>query len=262
VRGLMNIQFAIKEDMVYVLEVNPRASRTIPYVSKATGVPLARLAAHVITGRTLDDLGFTDEPRIDGFFVKEVVLPFRKFLGVDAVLGPEMRSTGEVMGISTQFPIAFAKSQLAAGSKLPTAGRVFVSVSDTHKDRVVPIAKRLWEMDYELLATAGTAERLDRAGIPTERIKKLVQGNPNLIDHLKNGTVDLIINTPSGKGARTDEGRIRAAAVQKGVPCITTLQAAEAAIGAMQALRDTEMDVQPMQERFPMCGNFAETAKD
>ncbi len=253
--GLMNVQFAVKREddveNVYVLEVNPRASRTVPFVAKATGVPIAKIAAKVMAGSRLADLGFTEEPTPNHVSVKESVFPFRKFVGVDIVLGPEMRSTGEVMGIAPQFSIAFAKSQLAAGVRLPDSGRVFVSVEERHKDRIVQVAADLHEMGYELLATSGTGKRLELAGIPYQPVKKIIEGHPNLIDHMKNEDVDLILNTPSGKGARTDEGTIRATSVQHGIPCITTIQAAEAAVAALRALRSEEMQVQSLQERFP-----------
>ena len=252
--GLMNVQFAVKKENdhmnVYVLEVNPRASRTVPFVAKATGVPVAKIAAKVMAGATLQELGFTEEPIPSQFSVKESVFPFRKFVGVDIVLGPEMRSTGEVMGIASRFPIAFAKSQLAAGVTLPESGRVFVSVSARHKERAVGVARDLHEMGYIILATTGTAKQLEEANIPVQRVKKIIEGHPNLIDHMKNEGVDLILNTPSGKGARTDEGTIRATAVQHGIPCITTIQAAEAAVQALQALRHEEMEVQALQDRF------------
>jgi len=252
--GLMNIQYAVKREdgkpVVYVLEVNPRASRTVPFVAKATGVPVANIAAKVMAGMTLDDLGIRDEPVPAHVSIKESVFPFRKFVGVDIVLGPEMRSTGEVMGVSERFSIAFAKSQLAAGIVLPDQGKIFVSVSARHKDQVVDLARRLADMEFELLATEGTAKRLQDAGIPVHQVNKLAEGHPNLIDYLKNGELALIMNTPSGKGARTDEGRIRAAAVQNGVPCITTIQAAEAAVKAMEALREEGMAVQALQDRF------------
>ncbi len=252
--GLMNVQFAVKRDEdgqhVYVLEVNPRASRTVPFVAKATGLPIANIAAKVMTGETLAELNVTSEPIPAHVSIKESVFPFRKFVGVDIVLGPEMRSTGEVMGISPRFSMAFAKCQLAAGVVLPASGRIFVSVSQPHKEKVRILAKELHEMGYEILSTEGTAKTLEADGIPVERVKKLIEGHPNLIDHLKNEAVDLVLNTPSGKGARTDEGKIRAAAVQHGVPCITTIQAAEAAVRAMRALRDNGMTVQSLQDRF------------
>ncbi len=254
--GLMNVQFAVKKEdglfNVYVLEVNPRASRTVPFVAKATGVPIAKIAAKIMAGMTLDELGLMQEPIPKRVSVKESVFPFRKFVGVDIVLGPEMRSTGEVMGISDSFPMAFAKSQLAAGTVLPKQGRIFISVSPRHKDAAVGLARRLHHLGYQLLATLGTAKKFEEAGIPVERVKKIVEGNPNLIDHLKNATVDLILNTPMGKGARTDEGRIRASAVQHGVPCITTMPAAEAAVTAIEALLHYEIEVEAIQDRFPV----------
>lgn len=255
VKGLMNVQFAVKKEdgavNVYVIEVNPRASRTVPFVAKATGVPVAKLAAKVMAGQTLQELGVTEEPIPSHVSIKESVFPFRKFVGVDIVLGPEMRSTGEVMGISERFSMAFAKSQLAAGVVLPEAGKIFVSLSERHKHYVAELATRLSKLGFEILATAGTAQRIAEAGIEVERVKKIAEGKPNLIDYLKNDEVALIINSPSGKGARTDEGRIRAAGVQHGVPCITTISAATAAVKAMETLREEGMSVQPLQERFP-----------
>jgi carbamoyl-phosphate synthase large subunit len=262
--GLMNVQYAVKREgdstVVYVLEVNPRASRTVPFVAKATGLPVAKVAAKVMAGCMLRDQGATEMHVSDLVAVKESVFPFRKFAGVDIVLGPEMRSTGEVMGISPRFSIAFAKSQLAAGVVLPTCGRIFVSVANAHKERVVNVARRLHEMKYQLIATDGTAKKLEEHNIPVERVKKIIEGHPNLIDHMKNKAVDLILNTPSGKGARTDEGRIRAAAVQHGVPCITTIQAAEAAVGALEALRHEDMNVLSLQEWFRKNGSRRRSA--
>ena len=252
--GLMNIQFAVKKEngrpVVYVLEVNPRASRTVPFVAKATGMPVANIAAKVMAGMTLDELGIHAEPIPGHVSVKESVFPFRKFEGVDIVLGPEMKSTGEVMGISQRFSIAFAKGQLAAGVVLPSEGKLFLSVAKRAKKHIVGLAQRLREMGYELLATPGTAKVLQDAGIEVELVKKIQQGHPNVIDHLIDGDIKLILNTPSGKGARTDEGRIRAAAVSHGIPCITTIQAADAAVQAMEALRQEEMTVMSLQDRF------------
>ncbi len=252
--GLMNIQFAVKDEedgpKLYVLEVNPRASRTAPFVAKATGVPVANIATKVMTGMKLRELGVTKEVIPRFVSIKESVFPFRKFAGVDIVLGPEMRSTGEVMGISDQFSLAFAKSQIAAGSVLPVSGNIFISLSARHKDSVVALGQELKRLGFGLLATSGTAERLQLGGVEVTPIKKIAEGHPNLIDYLKNDDVQLIMNTPSGKGARTDEGRIRAAAVQHGVPCITTLAAAEAAICAMQATREVELDVESLQSRY------------
>jgi carbamoyl-phosphate synthase large subunit len=277
----MNIQFAIKKEMrnaecgmrndnlsgnsefripnsefdngrpvVYILEVNPRASRTVPFVSKATGAAVAKIAAKVMAGVSLEEQGFLREPIPAHVSIKESVFPFNKFAGVDIVLGPEMRSTGEVMGISERFSIAFAKSQLAAGVLLPERGRIFVSVADRTKPQIIDVARRLARLGYQLFSTAGTARVLEEAGIPVERVRKLQEGHPNVLDHLIDQRVQLVINTPSGKGARTDEGRIRAAAVLHRVPCITTLQAAQAAVKAMEALRYEELNVQSLQDRF------------
>jgi len=257
--GLMNIQFAVKEEEgrhnIYVLEVNPRASRTVPFVSKATGMPVAKIAAKVMAGVSLAQQGHTTDPIPARVSVKESVFPFVKFAGVDIVLGPEMRSTGEVMGVSERFSIAFAKSQLAAGVVLPSQGNIFVSVAQRAKRHIAPLARRLADMGYLLLATEGTAAVLEEAGIPVRLVKKLKEGHPNLIDFLADGEVSLIMNTPQGKGARTDEGRIRAAAVSHGVPCLTTLKAVEAAVRAMQALREEEMTVEALQDRFSAAGD-------
>ncbi|MBN1853980.1 MAG: carbamoyl-phosphate synthase large subunit [Pirellulales bacterium] len=255
--GLMNVQYAVKwapetgRPSLYVLEVNPRGSRTVPFVSKAVGIQVAKIAAKVMAGRSLAELGITSDPVPAQVSVKESVFPFVKFPGVDIVLGPEMKSTGEVMGISERFSIAFAKSQLAAGTVLPRSGKIFISVIDRHKPRIVELARDLAAMDYELLATPGTAAAIESAGIAVTRLKKIQEcSHPNLLDYLKDGDVDLIMNTPAGKGARTDEGKIRAAAVARGVPCLTTLQAATAAVRAMQALREEPMEVQALQDRF------------
>ena len=255
--GLMNVQYAIKKEddrpVLYVIEVNPRASRTVPFVAKATGMPVAKIAAKIMAGMTLDQLGVDREPIPAHVSVKESVFPFRKFAGVDIVLGPEMRSTGEVMGSSERFSLAFAKSQLAAGVVLPEPGdKIFLSVAERHKDQVVALAQRLDALGYKLMATSGTARRIEEVGIEVERVKKLVEGHPNLLDHLIDGDVSLIMNTPKGKGARTDEGRIRAAAVQAGVSSITTIQAAEAVVMAMEALREGELSVLALQDRFAL----------
>ncbi|HEV8062598.1 MAG TPA: carbamoyl-phosphate synthase large subunit [Gemmataceae bacterium] len=252
VKGLMNVQFAVGRDgSIYVLEVNPRASRTIPFVSKAIGIPLARHAALAMVGRTLPEMKLTREIVPKHYSVKESVFPFNKFHGVDIILGPEMRSTGEVMGIDDSFPMAFAKSQMAANSALPRSGSIFISVSDRDKQDIIPVARALTEMKYRLLSTAGTAQMLRNSGIPVEAVPKLQEGRPNVIDFMKNGEVSLVINTPSGKGARTDEGRIRAAAVAHGVTCITTLAAAQAAVEACKALREAPITVVALQDRYP-----------
>jgi carbamoyl-phosphate synthase large subunit len=254
--GLMNVKFAVKKEdgrqALYVIEVNPRASRTVPFVAKATGLPVAKVAVKVMAGQSLAEQGVCSDPLPAHVSVKESVFPFVKFAGVDIALGPEMRSTGEVMGISDRFSIAFAKSQLAAGIVLPEKGRIFLSVASTQaKGAMVGLARRLSALGFELIATSGTARALADAGVTVEVVKKLQEGHPNLIDHLIDGTVQLIFNTPRGKGARTDEGRIRAASVLYGVPCITTLPAAEACVRAMEALRTELLAVQPIQERFP-----------
>jgi len=255
VRGLMNVQYAVKQEdgrpAVYVIEVNPRASRTVPFVSKATGMPLAKAAAKVMVGVSLAEQGYHDTPIPADVSVKEAVFPFAKFAGIDIVLGPEMKSTGEVMGISRRFSIAFAKSQLAAGTVLPREGKIFISVADRAKEHAVGLAAKLKELGYELLATSGTAARLEEAGIKVTRLRKIQQGHPNALDYMINGDMQLVMNTPSGKGARTDEGSIRAAAVSHGIPCLTTIQAADAAVKAMEAMRQEEMAVEAVQDRFP-----------
>ncbi|MFN5536954.1 MAG: carbamoyl-phosphate synthase large subunit [Planctomyces sp.] len=241
VRGLMNIQFAVKVEgdqyTVYILEVNPRASRTSPFVSKAIGHSLARIAAKVMVGVSLKEQGFTKEVVPSYTSVKESVFPFSRFMGVDIVLGPEMRSTGEVMGIDSDFPLAFAKSQLAAGTRLPMQGRIFVSIAAGRKERMIEPVRKLLQMGYRIVSTSGTAKVFQEAGITVEVVKKLHEGRPNLLDQMANGEIQMILNTPSGKGARTDEGRIRAASVTYGVPCVTTLPGCLAVVQSLEALR-------------------------
>jgi carbamoyl-phosphate synthase large subunit len=257
VKGLMNIQFAVPAPRadgsfeVYILEANPRASRTVPFVSKATGVQLARLAALVMVGKTLDELGVADEVIPTHYSIKESVFPFNKFPGVDIILGPEMKSTGEVMGIDDSLPMAFAKSQMAASSPLPASGIIFVSVSDRDKEGLIPIARNFSEMGFRLIATRGTARALMSRGIKVDDVPKIAEGRPNLLDLMKNGQIAMIINTPSGRGNSPDEGKIRAGAVANRVTCITTLSAAQAAVEACRALKEREMIVVPLQERFP-----------
>ena len=257
--GLMNVQFAVRWEeqpggsprpVLYVIEANPRASRTVPFVAKATGMPVAKIAAKVMTGVSLAEQGITEDPVPSHVSVKESVLPFIKFVGVDIVLGPEMRSTGEVMGCARRFSMAFAKSQLAAGTVLPTEGNIFLSVADRAKDSVADLATRLHALGFTLLSTSGTAKVLEASGVPCKPLKKLREGHPNVLDYLTDGEVALVMNTPRGKGARTDEGRIRAAAVQAGVPCLTTIEAANAAVLAMETLRDSDMEVEALQDRF------------
>jgi carbamoyl-phosphate synthase large subunit len=241
VRGLMNIQFAVKqsdgEHLVYVLEVNPRASRTSPFVSKATNVPLAKIAAKIMVGVSLAEQGVTQEVVPSYFSVKESVFPFNRFVGVDIILGPEMKSTGEVMGIADEVSIAFAKSQIAAGSKLPQKGTVFVSLAGRHKQAMVPQIRQLKEMGFHILCTSGTARIFRDCGIEVDTVKKLQEGRPNLLDYMANKQIAFVFNTPSGKGARTDEGRIRAAAVMNGVSCVTTLPGCIAVVNALEAMR-------------------------
>ncbi|MBN9120729.1 MAG: carbamoyl-phosphate synthase large subunit [Planctomycetes bacterium] len=261
VKGLMNIQFAvagIRADgtatdapKVYILEANPRASRTVPFVSKATGVPLARLAALVMVGKTLDELGVKDEVVPTHYSVKESVFPFNKFPGVDIILGPEMKSTGEVMGIDDSMSMAFAKAQMAASSALPMSGSVFMSVANRDKDALVPIARGFVELGFTLLATRGTARFLRSRDIPVEDVPKIAEGRPNLIDKLKNGEVALVVNTPTGRGSSTDESKIRAEAVANRVTAITTISAAQAAVEACKALKRHDLTVRPLQDRFP-----------
>jgi carbamoyl-phosphate synthase large subunit len=263
VKGLMNIQFAVtgvsfdgtahEPPEVYVLEANPRASRTVPFVSKATGVPLARLASLVMVGKTLDDLGVTGETVPDHFSVKESVFPFSKFPGIDIILGPEMKSTGEVMGSDKSMAMAFAKAQMAASSPLPTKGTLFVSVAGAVAKRViVPIARRFADMGFKLIATPGTATALKADNVPVEVIAKIQEGaRPNILDKMKNGEIAMVLNTPSGRGSSGDEAKIRSAAVSHRITCLTTLSAAHAAVEACQALIQQELTVTALQDWFP-----------
>jgi len=250
VRGLMNIQFAIKDDVVYVLEVNPRASRTVPFVSKATGAPIAKLAAEVMAGRTLAELGFTATPAVDGFFVKEVVLPFKKFPGADYRLGPEMRSTGEVMGHAARFGHAFAKAYLAAGTPLPASGAAFLTVNDFDKGAVLKIGRDLHRLGFALYATPGTAAALARVGLPVTTLQRFSEGRPNVVELIERGAIHLIVNTPLGAGSVADMQRMRAAAVTHNVTLLTTLSAAAAAVNGIQALRARELKVRSLQAHY------------
>jgi carbamoyl-phosphate synthase large subunit len=248
VKGLMNIQYAIRDDRVYILEVNPRASRTIPFVSKATGVPLAKLAAKVMVGKTLPDLGFTREVEVKHVSVKESVFPFNRFPGVDTLLGPEMKSTGEVMGIDHAFGIAFAKAELAAGQILPLRGRVFISVKNRDKRAIIFIAKKLSDFGFQIVATRGTAKALSQNGIPVEVVNKVHEGRPNIVDLIKNRQIDLIINTSTGRRPKRDQVSIRAVAVDHSVPLITTISGAAASVHGIEALRQEEIQVKTLQE--------------
>ena len=248
VRGLMNVQFAVKDDVVYVLEVNPRASRTAPFVSKAIGVQLPKLAAKIMAGKTLKELGFTEEIHPTHFSVKEAVFPFIRFPGIDIVLGPEMKSTGEVMGIGENLGLAFAKAQMAAQPALPTKGNIFISVADRQKTKIAELAQGFVDLGFTLFATSGTGAALKAAGIPVQKLFKLNEGRPNALDMIKNGELAMIINTPSGKVAREDEVKIRSTATANRIPIITTLRAANASLAGIRALRAHGLSVKSLQE--------------
>ena len=248
VKGLMNAQIAVKDDDFYIIEVNPRASRTVPYVSKATGVPMAKIATQIAMNQTLEELGWKGfKPRVEWYAVKEAVFPFNRFAGVDPILGPEMKSTGEVMGIDKSFELAFWKAETAAGQVLPTEGRVFLSAKDRDKDWIIDVAKELDAMDFELVATQGTATALESAGLQVEHTCKLAEKGTNVIDLMKDKRVDLLINTPSGPVARVDEIKIRSEAILRGLPIVTTASGAKATIGAIRTIRAQDWDVKSLQ---------------
>jgi carbamoyl-phosphate synthase large subunit len=246
--GLMNIQFAVKAGQVYILEANPRASRTVPFVSKAIGHPLAKLAARVMSGKTLAELGFTQEVIPPHIAVKEAVLPFEKFAGTDALLGPEMRSTGEVMGIDADFGKAFAKAELAASQRLPLQGTIFISMNDRDKAAVIPVAKALAGLGFHLVATTGTRAALMAEGLAVDAILKVHEGRPNIEDAIKNHEIQLIINTPIGSTALEDDRSIRRTALSYKVPIITTIAGAEATAAALQSLQQHRLEVKSIQE--------------
>jgi carbamoyl-phosphate synthase large subunit len=246
--GLMNIQYAIKDGKLYVLEVNPRASRTVPFVSKAIGVPLAKLATKVMLGKTLAELGFTEAPKPKHVSVKEAVFPFNRFPNVDILLGPEMKSTGEVMGIDHSFGLAFAKSQMAAGFKMPTKGSVFISVNDYHKEKIVPVAKSFQNMGFKILATAGTAKHLKNHGIEATIIRKVSEGRPHVVDYIKNGDIQMVINTSVGRKSSRDAYHIRRGALTYNILYTTTLAGARALSEASKAIIDEDWQVCPLQE--------------
>ena len=251
VQGLMNVQFALKDEMVYVLEVNPRASRTVPYASKATGLNLAYTAAQIMAGRSLAELGVTEEPRVDGFFIKEAVLPFKKLPGSSVLLGPEMRSTGEVMGHAPRFGLAFAKSQIAAGEGLPLEGAVLISVNDYDKSAGLKIARDLHRMGFELYATPGTAAFIGKVGLPVQAVNPLSSGeSPHVVDIIRDGKLQMIVNTPLGPNSHVDGAEIRAAALTMDIPLLTTLSAAAAAVSAIQILRQKELHYRSLQAHF------------
>jgi carbamoyl-phosphate synthase large subunit len=248
VRGLMNVQFAVKGDDVYVLEVNPRASRTVPFVSKAIGVPLAKLAAKVMTGKTLAELGFTSEIIPKHFSVKEAVFPFLRYQGNDIALGPEMKSTGEVMGIDADLGLAYAKSQMAAPPPLPKSGNVFISVKDSEKRGVIPLAREFVELGFQIIATSGTWAALHAAGVPVTKVHKIREGRPNVLDLVTNRDIDFIINSPSGKIPREDEVKIRNASLAQKIPIMTTLRAAQASANGIRSLQRSKLHVKTLQE--------------
>jgi carbamoyl-phosphate synthase large subunit len=248
VRGLMNVQFAVKGDDVYVLEVNPRASRTIPFVSKAIGVPLAKLAAKVMVGRSLRELGFTKEIVPKHFSVKEAVFPFLRYEGLDISLGPEMKSTGEVMGMDVDLGLAYAKSQMAAPPPLPKKGKVFISVKDTDKEAVIPVAREFVKLGFEIISTSGTADALTKAKIKVTKVFKIHEGRPNVLDRIKNGDINFIINTPSGKIPREHEVVIRNAALAAKIPIMTTVRAALAGANGIRSLQKRKVQVRSLQE--------------
>ncbi len=253
IKGLMNIQFAVKGGDVYILEVNPRASRTVPFVSKATGLPMAKVASKIMAGVKLKDMGIKDPmASLDYTSVKESVLPFSRFSGVDIILGPEMMSTGEVMGMSDNFGNAFAKAQSGAGQMLPREGKVFISVQDSDKRNIVFLAKKLFDMGFKLIATEGTAKILKNNNMDVEVTRKMHEGSPNVMDMVRKGEVDLIINTPSGKEPRSDGALIRSAAVMRGIPCITTIAGAQASVNGIESMKKMDVTVRSLQEYYGM----------
>jgi carbamoyl-phosphate synthase large subunit len=246
--GLMNAQFAIKDDTVYVIEVNPRASRTVPYLSKATGVPLAKVAARTMLGTTLAEQGLTADLEVQGVFVKTPVFPFVRFPGVDTILGPEMKSTGEVMGGASSFGVAFAKAQMGAGQTIPRQGTAFISVNNGDKPSVLPIARDLSTLGFKLVASRGTAAYLRAHGLAVDVAYKINEGRPHVGDRILNGDIALVINTPLGRESFFDDRTVRRAAMMHGVPCITTLTGAAATVAAIKALREEGLDVRTLQE--------------
>jgi carbamoyl-phosphate synthase large subunit len=244
----MNVQFAVKDGDIYILEVNPRASRTAPFVSKATGRPLAKLAARIMSGKTLQELGITAEIEPKHISVKESVFPFVKFPGVDTILGPEMKSTGEVMGIDENFARAFAKAQLGAGVKLPMSGKVFISVRDADKKHIVSVAKNLYDNNFKLVATRGTAAFLQEKGIPVQVVNKVVEGRPHIVDSIKNNEICMVINTTHGAQAVADSFPIRRNALVNNIAYFTTVAGARAAVDGIIAMAGEQLDVKSLQE--------------
>ncbi len=244
----MNIQFAVKGEQVYILEANPRASRTVPFVSKATGLPLAKLAVQVMAGKTLAELNLTKEVIPKHIAVKEAVLPFERFPGTDTILGPEMRSTGEVMGIDADFGKAFAKAELGANQRLPLSGTVFISMNDRDKEAVVPVAQELAALGFQLIATSGTRQVLKEHGLTVDTVLKVHEGRPHIVDLIKNGRIQLIINTPVGDKAQQDDRAIRRDALAYKIPTITTITAARATAAAIRSLQKETLSVKAIQD--------------
>jgi carbamoyl-phosphate synthase large subunit len=250
VQGLLNIQYAIKDRNIYVLEVNPRASRTVPYVSKTIGISLAKLAAKVMVGRKLNELGFARERSFDHISIKESVLPFIKFPKVDILLGPEMKSTGEVIGLDRSYGISYAKAQMSAGNSLPTEGAVAVSLSDRDKDNLLPSVNKLAELGFEIIATGGTHKYLKQQGVASRRVYKVGEGSPNIVDLIEDKEVNLLINTPSDEKSQYDAAAMRRAALMNGIPYVTTKAGAIAAVEGIEALRKGEIEVTSLQEYY------------
>jgi carbamoyl-phosphate synthase large subunit len=248
VRGLMNVQFAVQRTNVFVLEVNPRASRTVPFVSKAIGVPLAKVAARVMVGRRLKELDLTGEILPKHISVKEAVFPFNKFPGVDTLLGPEMKSTGEVMGIDVSFGLAFAKAQLGGGMRLPKRGKVFISVRDEDKKPVTAAAAKLYKAGFQIVATRGTAAYFAARGIPAEVVNKVQEGSPHIADQIKSGEIAMVINTPTDAHSQADSYQLRRCALDYQIPYFTTIAGAEAAAEGIEYLKQREFDVQALQD--------------
>jgi carbamoyl-phosphate synthase large subunit len=259
VQGLMNIQFAIKDDRVFVLEVNPRASRTVPFVSKATGVPLAKIAALVMSGQPLSGFDLPAELSVNRFFIKSPVFPFAKFPGVDPILSPEMHSTGEVMGVGDTFGEAYGKAMMGAGLELPLSGTAFISVNEADKGQSVVLARRLSRLGFNILATFGTAARLREVGLVVETVFKVNEGRPNIVDHIKSGEIALIINTPLGAVSHFDEQAIRRAALQHNVACVTTMTGAHALVEAINTrTTDDNITVRSLQELHALTSSVGE----
>jgi carbamoyl-phosphate synthase large subunit len=253
VLGLMNIQFAVKDGDVYLIEVNPRASRTVPFVAKATGVPIAKIAARIMAGEMLADFKLPDTAAApDHVAVKEAVFPFARFPGVDTLLGPEMKSTGEVMGLDRDFGHAFAKSQIGGGTTVPTDGRVFISVRDRDKPAMVEMAQQLIGMGFEIVATSGTAEHLEKAGIAVVTVNKVLEGRPHIVDEMQNGDIQLVFNTTEGASSIADSYSLRRNALTQKIPYYTTVAGARAAIASIEAVQSGGLEVAPLQSYFSL----------